>query len=96
MLEGFRECVRISSKWILVKCQDQVCSGQMRWQTDWFTDYAKGLAFQGVKLRKVDRFDMIGHAIPQPGIGLPEDDPRYRKQKHAHGRGSTLLVFQKS
>lgn len=82
---GFTECARIlrHKGHLLVKCQDQVCSGRMVWQTD-------GLTTHGILigLHKVDRFDMLGHSIPQPMAG--------RRQRHAHGRGSTLLVLQKA
>ena len=66
---------------MLVKCQDQVCSGAIRWQTDIFTRHAQTLGFA-----KVDRFDLLGNMRPQPGG---------RSQKHAHGRPSTLLVFER-
>lgn len=64
---------------LLVKCQDQVCSGQVRWQTDHITHLASLLG-----MGKVDRFDLLGTHRPQPPG---------RTQKHAHGRPSTLLVF---
>jgi hypothetical protein len=67
---------------LLLKCQDQVCSGQVRWQTKVFAERAESCG-----LRQVDRFDMIGHARPQPMDG--------RLQRTAHGRPSTLLVFRK-
>lgn len=79
---GARECARVSGDRLLVKCQDQVSSGQVRWQTDYVTDVIQGLG----GWRKVDRFDMTGTARPQP---------EGRKQKHAHDRPSTLLVFQR-
>ena len=65
---------------LLLKCQDQVCSGQVRWQTYEFTHKATRLGF-----RLVDRFDMLGKARPQP---------KGRRQVHAQGRPSTLLVFK--
>lgn len=64
---------------LLVKCQDQVCSGQVRWQTDHITHVARVLG-----MVKVDRFDLLGTHRPQPPG---------RTQKHAHGRPSTLLIF---
>lgn len=84
MIEGLIECARIvrPGGHVLAKCQDQVVSGKLRWQTDMLTD--AGIC---CGLEKVDRFDMAGHHIPQPMQG--------RKQKHAHGRPSTLLVFEK-
>lgn len=67
---------------LLLKCQDQVCSGELRWQTIEFASHA---ATVGLEL--VDRFDMIGAARPQPPG---------RIQRHAYGRPSTLLVFRKA
>lgn len=66
---------------LLVKCMDQVSSGQIRWQTDIITSHTVGLGY-----RKVDRFDLLGHGRPQPAG---------RGQQHAYGRPSTLLVFRK-
>lgn len=82
--DGATECVRVLKPggFLLWKCQDQVCSGKIRWQTIDFTDHAAKLG-----LELVDRFDMLGTARPQPSG---------RKQVHAHGRPSTLLVFRKS
>lgn len=68
---------------LLLKCQDQVCGGKVRWQTVTFTQMA-----WNYNLELVDRFDMIGHSRPQPMEG--------RTQRRAHGRPSTLLVFQKA
>lgn len=65
---------------LLLKCQDQVSSGQVRWQTFEFTHSAMMLGF-----RLVDRFDMLGKGRPQP---------KGRRQVHAQGRPSTLLVFK--
>lgn len=79
---GLWECCRVAKRYVLLKCQDQVCSGKVRWQTRIFADHAEGLGFE-----QVDRFDMLGHHRPQPMEG--------RTQKHAHGRPSTLLVFER-
>lgn len=78
---GTVECARVCSGNLLVKCMDQVCSGQMHWQTDIVTRLAEASGF-----RKVDRFDMVGKARKQPDG---------RRQVHARGRGSTLLVFSR-
>jgi hypothetical protein len=67
---------------LLLKCQDQVCSGRMRWQTDEFSAHGAVLG-----LRKVDRFSMLGTTRPQPMKG--------RTQQHSHGQPSTLLVFER-
>lgn len=89
LVNGLKECARISSKWLLVKCQDQVCNGHVYWQTDILTEAARRCGFT-----KVDRFDLIGHSIPQP-MGKSKRYPNGRKQRHAWGRGSTLLVFKR-
>lgn len=82
--EGIVQCARVLRVGgrLLVKCQDQVCSGAVRWQTDEFTAHTLALGFV-----KVDAFLLLGTARPQPMTG--------RRQKHAHGRPSALLVFEK-
>ena len=80
---GAVECARVAEKVLLVKCQDQVCSGQMRWQTDLVTN----AVCRDGRWRTADRFDMVGSARAQPAG---------RRQVHAFGRGSTLLVFASS
>lgn len=78
---GIEECARVLGKgYLLVKCQDQVCSGKVRWQTDEFTDHAKRCG-----LGKVDRFDFPSYR-PQPNG---------RRQVHARRNNSTLLVFKR-
>lgn len=54
---GIPECVRVAKPggFLLLKCQDQVCSGQVRWQTRIFADRAEA---EGSRL--VDRFDLVG------------------------------------
>lgn len=83
IIEGIDEAARVlrSGGVFLLKCQDQVCSGAMRWQTDEFSEAARN-----VGLEKIDRFDLLGKHRPQPMEG--------RTQRHAHGRPSTLLVFR--
>lgn len=78
---GITECARVlrAGGMFLLKCQDQVCSGHVRWQTDEFTRHAESLG-----LVKVDRFDLIG--------GRPQ--PEGRRQVHARRNTSTLLVFR--
>lgn len=83
ILDGVTECARVTREILLVKCQDQVCSGRVIWQTDLITECANQCG-----LDKINRFDYYGGYRPQPMAG--------RKQKHPHGRGSTLLVFRKS
>lgn len=79
---GIEECVRVLKPGghLLVKCQDQVCSGQVRWQTREFADHAEK---HGV--RQCDRFDLPSYRAQPPG----------RRQVHARRNYSTLLVFVK-
>jgi hypothetical protein len=85
ILDGMTDCVRVlrAGGVLLVKCQDQICSGQPHWQTDDVTEHARTLG-----LTKVDRFSMLGTTRPQPMNG--------RTQRHAHGQPSMLLVFKKA
>lgn len=80
ILSGVIEACRLSKKWVLVKCQDQVNSGQVRWQTDDVTTVARCCEF-----RKVD-------ALHLPG-GLPQ--PEGRSQQHARRNYSTLLILRR-
>lgn len=81
IMDGAAECARVTSDVLLVKVQDQVCSGKIRWQTLEVTERVRAC---GMEL--VDRFDMLGTGRKQP---------EGRRQVHAHGRPSTLLVFRK-
>jgi len=78
--DGAIECARVCAGNLLVKCQDQVCSGKVRWQTDMVST-----AVRNIGLTKIDRFDMLG--------GAPQ--PEGRRQIHARGRGSSLLIFSR-
>lgn len=81
LVDGLVECARVlGGGYLLVKCQDQVCSGKVRWQTDVLTD-AAGICGLG----KVDRLDLLSYR-PQPGG---------RSQVHARRNSSTLLVFKR-
>lgn len=64
---------------LLLKCQDQVCSGKVRWQTLEFTNWAMNW------FELEDRFDMLG------GRKQPEGT----NQLHARRNYSTMLVFRK-
>lgn len=78
--DGIVECARVADKWLLVKCQDQVCSGKKRWQTMDFT----GVAFTaGFRLH--DMLHMMG--------GRPQ--PKDRRQVHSRGNYSTMLVLKR-
>jgi hypothetical protein len=80
--DGVHECARVAKTMLLVKCQDQVCSGKIRWQTDMVTEVAKECGFG-----KVDRLEMVTGGRPQPMEG--------RTQRHAHSVSSTMLVFKR-
>lgn len=79
--KGLDECCRVSKRYVLLKCQDQVCGGKKRWQTLDFANHANWN-----KWRLEDRFDMLVTPRPQPGG---------RRQVHAQVNYSTLLVFEK-
>lgn len=80
--DGVRECVRVLKPggYLLVKVQDQVEGGKMRWQTDMVTALALHLG-----LTKVDSFIKLG--------GRPQ--PSGRSQQHARRNYSSLLVFNR-
>jgi hypothetical protein len=82
MVAGLIECARVSRRLVLAKCQNQVCSGRMWWQTDLLTQ-----AGEECGLVKVDEFLHLG-GRKQPMKG--------RTQKHPHMRPSSLLVFRKA
>jgi len=94
---GIREAMRVTTSggFVLVKCQDQVCSGAIRWQTREFADFGE---MEGATL--VDRFDMIGRMRKQPMEAKVDAKGTVvraaREQRHAHGRPSTLLVFRRT
>ncbi len=74
---GAVECYRLTSRWLLVKCMDQVEGGEMRWQTDLVTR-----AVEELGARKVGRFDFLVTPRKQPGRQVTE-----------RSNYSTLLVF---
>ena len=82
--DGMVECYRALKPkgYMLVKVQDQVCSGKKRWLTDNATEQA----VRFMAMEKVDRFDMLTTPRPQP---------EGRRQIHSLQNYSTLLVFQK-
>ena len=81
-IDGITECVRVLSPGgtLLVKCQDQVCSGQVRWQTREFADHAEALG-----CRLVDMLHLVSYR-PQP---------EGRRQVHARRNYSTMLVLRR-
>lgn len=77
---GAREVARVTEEYLLVKCQDQVVSGKIRWQTRAVEDAVAAVGF-GLK----DRFEFLGFR-PQPPV---------QKQRHAWRQSSQLLVFKR-
>jgi len=77
--DGAIECWRITDRWLLVKCMDQVEGGRMRWQTHMIHN-----ALEPLGARLVDRFDLLTTPRPQPGN---------RPQRTARSNYSTLMVF---
>lgn len=80
LVGGIAEGSRITRRYLLVKTQDQVSSGAVRWQTQAAIDTARAL-----ELRLVDSFHFRS--------GRPQ--PAGRRQIHARRNYSTLLVFGK-
>ena len=80
--DGITECARVynGTGYLLVKCQDQVSSGKVRWQTIEFANHAATL-----DLGLVDLLDLLSYR-PQPAG---------RRQVHARRNSSTLLVFKR-
>lgn len=78
---GMKECTRVLAPGgsLLVKCQDQVNGGRVRWQTIEFANYGVELG-----LELVDMLHMLGGRPQPPG----------RRQEHARRNYSTLLVFR--
>ncbi len=79
-MAGIDECGRVAAGHLLVKCQDQVCSGKVRWQTHEFAAHA----VRGGVLQLVDRLELVSYR-PQPAG---------RRQVHARRNHSTMLVFR--
>lgn len=77
--DGMNECARVTRKYMLVKCMDQVAWGHIRWQTRIFADHGESLGFS-----LEERFDM-----------LVDPRPQKKPQRHVRANYSTLLVFEK-
>lgn len=75
---GLDECSRVASKYVLLKCQDQVVSGKKVWQTHLFSAHMENLGW-----RLVDRLEVFGYRKQPPG----------RRQIHARQTTSSMLVF---
>lgn len=83
IMDGMTECARCVAPGgtLLVKCQDQVEGGHVRWQTIMFTTHAE----IELGLRLEDSFLFPGGRA----------QPLGRQQAHARRNYSTLLVFRK-
>jgi hypothetical protein len=80
---GITEALRVlrPDGTLLVKCQDQVCSGSVRWQTREFSEHAEK---NGSRL--IDMMHLLSY----------RSQPANRRQLHARRNYSTLLVFSNS
>jgi DNA modification methylase len=80
--DGIVECLRVLDVGgvLLVKCQDQVCSGRVRWQTIEFSCHAEA---HGARL--VDMLHLVSYRAQPVG----------RRQVHARRNYSTMLVLEK-
>jgi DNA modification methylase len=76
---GIVECGRVAKRILLVKCMDQVCSGDVRWQTHEFKDVAEANGF-----RLVDKLHVRGYRAQSA-----------KNQEHARRDYSTMLVFER-
>jgi len=79
MGHGLLECLRVSRRFVLMKCMDQVEGGRKRWQTDDFSALAKLFDWH-----LVDKFQLLREPRPQPGD---------RRQVHSLANHSTLLIL---
>lgn len=76
--KGVTECQRIAERTLLVKCMDQVNSGQVRWQGQFVVNTVVQYGW-----RLADSLHVLS--------GRPQ--PAGRSQKHSRRNYSTLLVF---
>lgn len=80
LVDGAKECARVTDKILLVKCQDQVVGSKIRWQTRIIEEAVEPLGF-GLK----DRFDFPSY----------RKQPEGRTQRNARRVSSQLLVFKR-
>lgn len=91
---GAARCADLARLHLLVKVQDQVCSGAMRWQTREVADAVEPLGF-----RQADRFDFGALRLDEDeelDVRRGRPQPPGREQKHARHQASQLLVFTRS
>lgn len=80
LVRGAVEVARVTDEYLLVKCQDQVVSGKLRWQTIAITEALESAGF-GLK----DRMEFLGR----------RGQPAGRGQNNAHRASSQMLVFKR-
>lgn len=82
-IDGITECVSMLKKggYLLVKCQDQVCSGKKRWQTREFSAHAESLGCELVDMMHI--------------LTTPRKQPAGRRQVHSRQNYSTMLCLRK-
>lgn len=79
--DGTIECARVCNEMLLVKCQDQVEGGKVRWQSRMVADAGEAHGFRLVQmLHKLNR---------------PRPQPAGRRQVHAQQNYSTMLVLRR-
>jgi hypothetical protein len=80
--DGITECARVLALegTLLIKCQDQVCSGAVRWQTREFAAHAESVGCELVDMLHLQSY---------------RAQPEGRRQVHARRNYSTLLVHRK-
>ena len=91
ILTGAARCADLARLHLLVKVQDQVVSGAMRWQTREVADAVEPLGF-----RQADRFDFGALRLDDEDeldVRRGRPQPPGREQKHARHQASQLLVF---
>jgi len=80
LIEGTKECARVTKTMLLIKCMDQVCSGKIRWQRRVLTEVAEHEGF--------GLLDELHYESFRP-------QPSGRRQVTARRNFSTLLILQR-
>lgn len=94
MREGAVECLRVVKPkgWLFVKCQDQVCSGEVRWQTDMITETLEAQRrWEAPPEARKGRVRKVDHLL----FPSYREQPDGRGQEHARRNYSSMLVFRK-
>lgn len=103
--EGAREAARVASEIALVKCQDQVVSGDKRWQTRVLADVveAEGFTLLDMLHKEGGRPQPLRKCHPCRPLETPDPEcPKcqgageYHSQKRSRGNYSTLLVLRRN